>query len=143
MRCSKRIRRRRHHRSGAAAIEMAIVLGLLILLVFGIIEMGRAIMVNQVITNAAREGARRAVIPGATDAQVQARVDQYLAAANITGATRTIEINGAPGTLAGAPARAQVGVSVSVPYSNVSYGIFNLISPSRTFVARVNMRKET
>ena len=140
---SRPILHHRHDRRGAAAVEMAIVLGLLILLVFGIIEMGRAIMVNQVITNAAREGARRAVIPGATDAQVQARIDQYLAAANITGFTRTIEINGSPGSLTGAPAHAQVGVSISVPYSNVSYGIFNLISPSRTFVARVNMRRES
>ena len=60
MRCFQSCRRspadpRPADRVGAAAVEMAIVLMLLITLVFGIIEMGRAIMVNQVITNAARE----------------------------------------------------------------------------------------
>ncbi|NND96593.1 MAG: pilus assembly protein [Pirellulaceae bacterium] len=130
------------HRRGAAALEMALVLGLLILLVFGIIEMGRAIMVNQVITNAAREGARRAVIPGATNQQVQDRVTGYLDSASITGYTQTIQVNGSPGDLSSAPAHAEIQVAVSVPYSDVSYGVMNLISPDRTFIARVNMRKE-
>jgi Flp pilus assembly protein TadG len=129
-------------RRGAAAVEMAIVLMLLIVLVFGIIEMGRAIMVHQVLTNAAREGARRAVIPGATDAQVTSRVDQYMAAANITGYTQTIEINGSAGSLSTAASKDQVAVGVSVPYSNVSYGVMRLISPTRVFEADVNMRKE-
>ena len=129
-------------RRGAAALEMAIVLGLLILLVFGIIEMGRAIMVNQVITNAAREGARRAVIAGATNTQVEGRIDTYLADAGITGYTRTLEVNGVPGSLATAPTHAQVGVAVSVPYSEVSFGVLQLLAPDRTFIARVNMRRE-
>ena len=129
-------------RRGAAALEMAIVLGLLILLVFGIIEMGRAIMVNQVITNAAREGARRAVITGATNTQVERRIDAYLADAGITGYTRILEVNGAPGSLATAPTHAQVGVAVSVPYSQVSFGVLQLLAPDRTFIARVNMRRE-
>ena len=137
---AKRIERNR--RCGAAAVEMAMVLGLLILLVFGIIEMGRAIMVNQVITNAAREGARRAVIPGATNAQVEARVDKYLADAGITGFSKAIEVDGSLGSLATAPSHAQVGVAVSVPYSEVSFGVLKLLAPDRIFVARANMRKE-
>ena len=135
-------RRPDKRRCGAAAVEMAIVLGLLILLVFGIIEMGRAIMVNQVITNAAREGARRAVIPGATDAQVNGRVGKYLADAGITGSTTTIKVNGSAASLSTAPSRAEVEVAVSVPYSEVSFGVLQLLSPDRVFIARVNMRRE-
>jgi Flp pilus assembly protein TadG len=121
---------------------MAFVLGLLILLVFGIIEMGRAIMVNQVITNAAREGARRAVISGATDEQVQSRISKYLADAGITGYSSTIEVDGSAASLSTASSHAQVGVAVSVPYSDVSFGVLKLLSPDRVFVARVNMRRE-
>ena len=142
MRFLKTLQRPPKDRRGAAAVEMAIVLMLLIVLVFGIIEMGRAIMVHQVLTNAAREGARRAVIPGATDAQVTSRIDQYMAAANITGYTQTIEINGSAGSLSTAASKDQVGVAVSVPYSDVSYGVMRMISPSRVFAAQVNMRNE-
>ncbi len=132
----------RVRRAGAAALEMAMVLPLLFLLVFGIIEMGRAIMVNQVITNAAREGARRAVIPGATDAHVEGRIDTYLNAAGISGFTRTISVNGSQASLSTAQSKDEIGISVSVPYSAVSYGIYNLIAPSRTFSAEINMRRE-
>ena len=46
------------------------------------------------MTNAAREGARIAILPGYTDADVQARVTQYLTAGGLTGtATTTV---GAP-----------------------------------------------
>ncbi len=45
-------------RMGSAIVEMAMVLPIFILLVVGIVEFGRVLMVQQVITNAAREGAR-------------------------------------------------------------------------------------
>lgn len=44
--------------SGAAAVEFAIMLPLLLLLVFGIIDFGRALNAQVTITQAAREGAR-------------------------------------------------------------------------------------
>jgi Flp pilus assembly protein TadG len=47
---------------GAAAVEMAIVLPVLILLVGGIIDFGRAFMTQVILTNAAREGTRVAVV---------------------------------------------------------------------------------
>ena len=53
---------------GAAAVEMAIVLPLLLLVVGGLVDFGRAYYINVVITNAAREGARM-VAMGYTTAQ--------------------------------------------------------------------------
>jgi Flp pilus assembly protein TadG len=47
---------------GAAAVEFALVLPILILLLFGIIEFARAWNVRQTLTDAAREGARVAVV---------------------------------------------------------------------------------
>ena len=49
--------------AGQALAEAALALPVLLLLVFGIIEFGSAWRSYQVITNAAREGARRAVMP--------------------------------------------------------------------------------
>ncbi|GAA5102533.1 TadE/TadG family type IV pilus assembly protein [Haloechinothrix salitolerans] len=43
---------------GAAAVEFAIVLPVLLLLVFGIIDFGRALNAQVTLTQAAREGAR-------------------------------------------------------------------------------------
>ncbi|MEV6600785.1 TadE family protein [Actinoplanes sp. NPDC051346] len=43
---------------GAAAVEMALVLPLLLLLLFGIIDFGRALNIQITLTEAAREGAR-------------------------------------------------------------------------------------
>lgn len=43
---------------GSAMVEMALVLPVLVVLVVGLVEFSRVLMVQQVITNAAREGAR-------------------------------------------------------------------------------------
>jgi Flp pilus assembly protein TadG len=43
---------------GGVAVEFAIVLPILMLLVFGIIDFGHAWYIKQVVTNASREGAR-------------------------------------------------------------------------------------
>src|SRR5687768_2965632 len=69
---------------GAALVEMAMTLPLLMLLCVGIIEFGRAYQTWQVLTNAAREGARIAVLPGINDAAVTGRVQAYLAAGQIS-----------------------------------------------------------
>lgn len=47
---------------GAVAVEMALILPVLLLLVIGIMEFGRALNVQVSLTQAAREGARYAAI---------------------------------------------------------------------------------
>jgi Flp pilus assembly protein TadG len=69
----------RHNQKGAALIEFAIILPLLLLLVFGTIEFGVLLYNKQVITNASREGARAAIntSPKLSPAQVVAVVQKY------------------------------------------------------------------
>lgn len=43
---------------GAAAVEFAAVAPIFVLLLFGMLEFGRMVMVQQILTNATREGAR-------------------------------------------------------------------------------------
>lgn len=77
--------------SGAELIEFALSLPILLLLCFGIMDFGLLFRRYEVITNAAREGARVGILPGYAPADVTARVNQYLAAAGLT-ATPTLTI---------------------------------------------------
>jgi len=56
---TRKLTLRLNSQEGAAMIEFAIILPLLLLFIFGIIEFSLALFNQQVITNAAREGARR------------------------------------------------------------------------------------
>lgn len=134
--------RRFTRRRGAASVEMAIVLPLFIAIVFGIVEFGRALMVNQILVNAAREGTRRAVIPGATDAEVNGAIDGYMSSAGISGFVRTLEVNGTVASLTTAKSHDEIKITISVEHSKVAWGILNLIAPGRKLAARVVMKKE-
>jgi Flp pilus assembly protein TadG len=71
-------------RRGNSVIEFALLLPILLLVVFGITEFGRAWMNVNVLATAAREGARLAVVTDPDVAAVQARVTEVLTAARIT-----------------------------------------------------------
>lgn len=58
---------------GQAMAEMAIVLPILLLLLMGMVDLGRIFHSYMVITNASREGARKAVL-GCTDDIIRERV---------------------------------------------------------------------
>ena len=64
--------------AGAELVEFALVLPMLLLVFGGIVDFGLLLQRQQVVTNAAREGARLAVLPGYTAADVQARVTQFV-----------------------------------------------------------------
>jgi Flp pilus assembly protein TadG len=74
---------------GAQLVEFALVLPVLLLVLAGILDMGFLFKDYQVVTNAAREGARMASLPGWSTALVTARVDSYLAAGGLQGAATT------------------------------------------------------
>src|SRR5205823_1133660 len=79
-------------RRGVAMVEFALVFPLLLLLVFGIIEFGQTLSAQQMIINGAREGARSAILPGATNAQVRQTIDNYMVSVGIkTGYIRQIK----------------------------------------------------
>jgi Flp pilus assembly protein TadG len=81
---------------GAELIEFALVLPLLLLLIAGIVDFGRLFQRLEVATNAAREGARLATLPGYNLTDVQSRVQTYMnegieaGAGSRTVVTRTI-----------------------------------------------------
>lgn len=88
-------RGRPHSReAGQSLVELAIALPILLAVVVGIFEFGRAWNVRQVLTAAAREGARLAVIPDATQPEVEAEIDERLTAAGLESGDVTTSIEG-------------------------------------------------
>jgi hypothetical protein len=68
---------------GAELIEFALVFPLLLMVVLGIVDFGFLFQRLEVVTNAAREGARIAVLPGYLEADVRARVCNFLLSGGI------------------------------------------------------------
>jgi Flp pilus assembly protein TadG len=131
----------RRNRRGAAAVEFAIVAPVFFLLVFGMVEYGRMIMVQQVITNAAREGARVGVLDGSQLSDVQTAVNNYLIASKIpTGLSN--EITCTPNPPSGQTTGNPVTVTVSIPFKSVSWLPTPLYLGSTTLSATAVMRRE-
>jgi Flp pilus assembly protein TadG len=129
----------RRNRRATAAVEFAIVAPVFLLLVFGMIEYGRMVMVQQIITNASREGARTAVLDGATTASVETAVNNYLSSGSISGATVTVSPNPPSSAQYGDP----VTVTVSVPFSQVSWLPSPMYLGGKTLTSSTVMRRET
>ncbi len=77
---------------GAALLETAITLPLILLVSVSIFEFGRAYQTWQVLTNAAREGARIACLPDYTDTQVTTTVTNYMNGGRLNGASAQISV---------------------------------------------------
>lgn len=118
--CNRHVKtksRRSSNRRGVAAVELAVVAPLLVMILFGIIEFGRMIMVQQILTNASREGARRAIIEDATHVEVQQLVSDYLSNASIDNAIIAIT----PADLSNVGFGDPVSVTVAIPFDDVSW----------------------
>jgi Flp pilus assembly protein TadG len=80
------MRRRVRAESGQAMIETALALPVVLLLSVSVFEFGRAFQHWQILTNAAREGARLATLPGTTDEAIASRVQAYIEAGRMAAA---------------------------------------------------------
>lgn len=68
---------------GAELIEFALIFPLLLLVMLGIVDFGFMFQRFEVLTNATREGARVAVLPGYSDADTVLRVCSYLSSGGV------------------------------------------------------------
>jgi len=75
---------------GAELIEMAIALPLLLLVVMGIVDFGFLFQRYLVLTNAAMEGARVAVLPGYSIADAQSRATTYATTGGVPGPVNAV-----------------------------------------------------
>lgn len=71
MTTASRTRFRRNRRRGATLVEFAFAAPILIVFSLTLIELARIFTIQNTVENAAMEGARRGIVPGASAAQVQ------------------------------------------------------------------------
>jgi Flp pilus assembly protein TadG len=107
--------------SGEALVEMALVLPILIVLSMGMLDFGRAFHTKSLLDQAAREGARVAVVTAPDVGIVQGRVSDVLATGGVTAKSTTVSAVG--------PDR-MVTVTVTTTFTFVTPGVFTLIGAS-------------
>jgi len=119
------LRSRNWGESGQALVEFLIVVPILLMLFFGIVELGAAWRTFQVVTNTAREGARAAVLPGATEAGVLAIVQGRLATGGLNAAEATVDIvctAGAAGCFGAGRSGGETEVRIAFPHRFILLG---------------------
>ena len=125
---------------------MAVIAPLVVGLLVGLLEMGQIVKVNQIVSNAAREGARSASTPITatgvnTYANVQTTVANYLTNAGITNQSGlTVTVSDVTQDNSGPqfnPSTAnwldQLQITVTLPYSNVQ--LASLLIPPNTVIS--------
>ena len=135
----KQNRNRKRRRLGVAAVEFAVIAPLMMLFTFGLVEIGRFMLVKEAATHATREGARIAVRPSADIDEVVQRVNEELAIMSINDATITID----PPDLDAAEPGSFVTVSVAIAPESISWvpGVINI--EAAAIVAESKMRRES
>jgi Flp pilus assembly protein TadG len=124
----------RHRRRGLAAVEMALLLPLLLLLLLGLIEYGWVFFALHVTSSAAREGCRVAVTQSATSAQVQTTIQSRMASGGFNSFTAVYP------NPSGHPAGSDYAVEITLAYQSITS--FPLIPVPGQLFSRVVMRKE-
>jgi Flp pilus assembly protein TadG len=123
------------------ALEFAVVAPVFLVLCLALVELGRGIMVQHLLTSAARQGARVGVLEGKGNSDVTAAVTQTLATVSILGDAVTISVNDNSGDVINANPDDEVTVVVSVPVSQVTWlpgGMFL----SGNLTGKYTLRKE-
>jgi Flp pilus assembly protein TadG len=129
---------------GAALLEAAITIPMLLLVAIAIFEFGRAYQTWQVLTNAAREGARLAVVPDPTPGIVETRVREYMRLGLLPNAdTASVDVNrSASITVNGATVPASV-VTIDYPFQFiVLQPIARLVNPDSAMTNALTMRSQ-
>jgi Flp pilus assembly protein TadG len=89
---------RKLNEHGAVAAEFALLLPMLLMILFGIIEFGMMMYGREIVTNAAREGARAGIVQGPpkrTAGEISAIVDSYLTGTGVNPADVNLTPTGA------------------------------------------------
>ena len=141
------VRKRKGNRSrGAAAVEAALVMPILLLVTFGAIKYGWLFLRAQQITNAARYGARVAIRADASPTDVTTAIANLMTAAGMgdSGYNVTITLEGGSGwnvedELGAGDA---ITVEVSVPGANIDIMDVPLFPDVGDVGASVTMAKE-
>jgi Flp pilus assembly protein TadG len=138
-------RRIGYGRRGAAVLELTAVMMTLLILAFGMVEVGYYFFVKHNVQAAAREGARAGIVPGATTQTVKDAVAASLKAAglnNLSYTTRITNTSDVAIDVATAPAGTAVKVSVSIKWGDVGVRPLGVLAADKYVKGATVMRKE-
>ena len=136
---------KRAQRRGAVVVEFAVVAPLFFLLLAGIIEFGQAFRIEHMLSNAARRGARSAIVNGATSSEVEQKVkSQCVQTIGVGEEEITVEItvNGFESEIELAERGDEISVSVTVAYADAGLGFFGSFLSSAMLNATCTMEHE-
>ncbi|GAA1820610.1 TadE/TadG family type IV pilus assembly protein [Planosporangium flavigriseum] len=119
---------------GAAAVEMALILPLLLFVLFGIVDFGRLLNAQITLTEAAREGARAAALYQNADARVQAATKDSLGGATVTTTVTACPAGGS--TSANAVVTAKVTFTFITPLAALAPLFGGSLNSSQTVTGR-------
>lgn len=127
---------------GSAMVETAITIPILLVLMVGIFEVGRAYETWQVLTNAAREGARMSVTPSSTEPTTTALIRQYMADGQLTrSATAAVVVNKGASINVNGTAVSASAVTVDYPFEFIMLQpVVRLVAPGATVGGPLTMR---
>jgi Flp pilus assembly protein TadG len=111
-----------HSERGAEIVELALVLPILMLVLGGIVDFGFLFKNYEVVTNAAREGARFAVVPTVTAGDVESRVDTFLSAGGLVPANATVTVDNVSVAIDSIRSVSAVRVGVLYPHTYMVLG---------------------
>ncbi len=129
-------------RAGASIIEFAFVAPVFVIFLLGLIEVGRGLMVQHLLTNAARAGARVGVIEGKTTSDVTSAAYTALSGMGISGDTATVEVNDNVADASTASVNDEITVIVSVPVSSITWIPMTKYLSGRTITGQYTLRRE-
>jgi Flp pilus assembly protein TadG len=132
----------RKRERGQAMVETAITIPILLMLIVGIFEVGRAYETWQVLTNAAREGARMSVTPSSVEATTTALIRKYMADGQLTkSATAAVVVDKGASINVNGTAISASAVTVDYPFEFIMLQpIVRLVAPGATVGGPLTMR---
>ena len=125
------------NRRGVATVEFALIAPLFFMLVLGCIELGRGLMVQQVLTNASREGVRNAIMLSGTQSSAISAATNFANGGTVGGVSVTVTPDPSQ-----ASAGDMISLTVSVPFANVTWVPTPWFMGGKTLSATSVMRKE-
>jgi Flp pilus assembly protein TadG len=120
---------------------MAIITSFLLLMLLGIIELGRALLVIHLLNNAAQVGCRAGIVEGQSTGNIQAATTSVLTANGLQGETATVQVNDGSTDALSAAAGDEITVLVTVPVTSISW-VPKLSFLTGTLQGQYTMRRE-
>ncbi len=141
---AERRRRSKFVRRGIAATEFAVIAPFLGILILGMFELARGIMVKQMLNDAARRACRVAIQPQKANSDVTSEINNILSDNGIptADATITVQVNGATANCNTAKQNDKVSVKVAIPTSDTFWISSHWLSSSSIMSDAVTMLRQ-